>query len=485
VELKETEILRIQPKQNDFVNRVWLSDRARFSFDGYKNQRLTTPYLRTVESTYIPLRWKKVTFVLRDIGKFLIFKQSLVNRALFTKIVSFSQLFSKLAVVCSNSLAINDLFMLNQNCSKLGIKTFGHSGTYAPVSELDSVAFFGCELSVSFLPKTEVCILIGTNPRFEAAVFNIQLRKRFTFGLFKIYSAGVPHSPTFAITFTGVSTSFFIKLGEGSSKLCKEVTTKASAIIAGSNIFKRIDRTVFKIIFASLKKVTNIGSESILKIGFLNREVNAVGAALCGIQAVNKEELNNASVVYLVGEDHNTDTVNSLIADPSKFLVYQGAHNQFFTTFSTLILPTTSLLEASGGFFSFEGRAQKSNRVSNSLGESKSHLDVYTIVSSSLLEVSAGAISINFFTSTFLSTNFANDSLKLFVPQLNDLNTIPTPFIAFSKNVGYTNKQRFVRTPYSASVSDFYLTSALTRASKLMVKCSQTSRFNHKNFIAL
>lgn len=44
VELKETEILRIQPKQNDFVNRVWLSDRGRFSFDGYKNQRLITPF---------------------------------------------------------------------------------------------------------------------------------------------------------------------------------------------------------------------------------------------------------------------------------------------------------------------------------------------------------------------------------------------------------------------------------------------------------
>jgi NADH dehydrogenase/NADH:ubiquinone oxidoreductase subunit G len=142
VELKETEILRIQPKQNDFVNRVWLSDRGRFSFDGYKNQRLTTPFLRTAESTYVPVRWKKVKSVLSDISKFLLLKQSLVNRALLTKVVNFSQLFSKFAVVCSNSLAINDLFVLKQTCSKLGIKTFGHNGTYAPVSELDATVFF-------------------------------------------------------------------------------------------------------------------------------------------------------------------------------------------------------------------------------------------------------------------------------------------------------------------------------------------------------
>jgi NADH dehydrogenase/NADH:ubiquinone oxidoreductase subunit G len=73
VELKETEILRIQPKQNDFVNRVWLSDRGRFSFDGYKNQRLTTPFLRTPELRYVPIRWNKVLLVLKNINKFLIF----------------------------------------------------------------------------------------------------------------------------------------------------------------------------------------------------------------------------------------------------------------------------------------------------------------------------------------------------------------------------------------------------------------------------
>jgi NADH dehydrogenase (ubiquinone) Fe-S protein 1 len=133
VELKETEILRIQPKQNDFVNRVWLSDRGRYSFDGYKNQRLATPFLRSSQYNYIPVGWKKVTSVLKSINKFLLLKQSLTNRALFTKVVTFGQLFSKLAVVCSNSMSTNDLFALKQSCSKLGIQAFGHSGTYAPV----------------------------------------------------------------------------------------------------------------------------------------------------------------------------------------------------------------------------------------------------------------------------------------------------------------------------------------------------------------
>ena len=49
----------------------------------------------------------------------------------------------------------------------------------------------------------------------------------------------------------------------------------------------------------------------------------------------------------------------------------------------------------------------------------------------------------------------------------------------------YTKTQRFARTPYLASVFDFHLVNTVTRASKLMVKCSQASRLNHKNFITL
>jgi len=48
IESKETDILRVLPKQNDLINRVWISDRCRFSFDGYKNQRLNQPFFCSV-----------------------------------------------------------------------------------------------------------------------------------------------------------------------------------------------------------------------------------------------------------------------------------------------------------------------------------------------------------------------------------------------------------------------------------------------------
>ncbi|PCI24064.1 MAG: NADH dehydrogenase (quinone) subunit G [SAR324 cluster bacterium] len=44
VDVKETEILRILPLQNDSLNDEWISDKTRFSFDGFKFQRVGNPF---------------------------------------------------------------------------------------------------------------------------------------------------------------------------------------------------------------------------------------------------------------------------------------------------------------------------------------------------------------------------------------------------------------------------------------------------------
>jgi hypothetical protein len=40
------QVMRIMPRQNDAVNEEWLSDKARFQFDGLKRQRLVVPMVK-------------------------------------------------------------------------------------------------------------------------------------------------------------------------------------------------------------------------------------------------------------------------------------------------------------------------------------------------------------------------------------------------------------------------------------------------------
>ena len=39
----DAQVMRIVPVQNDAVNEEWISDKARFQYDGLKRQRLNVP----------------------------------------------------------------------------------------------------------------------------------------------------------------------------------------------------------------------------------------------------------------------------------------------------------------------------------------------------------------------------------------------------------------------------------------------------------
>jgi len=46
VDARGTEVMRILPRLNEDVNEEWISDKTRFSYDGLKRQRLTSPMIR-------------------------------------------------------------------------------------------------------------------------------------------------------------------------------------------------------------------------------------------------------------------------------------------------------------------------------------------------------------------------------------------------------------------------------------------------------
>lgn len=45
VSLLCAQVMRIVPVQNDAVNEEWISDKARFQYDGLKRQRLNVPLI--------------------------------------------------------------------------------------------------------------------------------------------------------------------------------------------------------------------------------------------------------------------------------------------------------------------------------------------------------------------------------------------------------------------------------------------------------
>jgi NADH-quinone oxidoreductase subunit G len=50
IDAKGREIMRVVPRLNESVNEVWISDKARFSYDGLKKRRLDRPWVRNTKT---------------------------------------------------------------------------------------------------------------------------------------------------------------------------------------------------------------------------------------------------------------------------------------------------------------------------------------------------------------------------------------------------------------------------------------------------
>jgi NADH dehydrogenase/NADH:ubiquinone oxidoreductase subunit G len=57
VDSRGPEVMRVVPRQNDEVNEDWISDKARFQYDGLRRQRLGTPMVRTPEGGLQTTSW--------------------------------------------------------------------------------------------------------------------------------------------------------------------------------------------------------------------------------------------------------------------------------------------------------------------------------------------------------------------------------------------------------------------------------------------
>jgi len=97
--------------------------------------------------------------------------------------------------------------------------------------------------SIQGLDDTDLCLLVGSNIRFEAAVLNIRLRKSYLTGkLIKLGYIGSRIKLTYPITHIGTSLRTFISILEGKHSFCTELrNARKPLVIISSNILGYIN----------------------------------------------------------------------------------------------------------------------------------------------------------------------------------------------------------------------------------------------------
>ena len=175
IDARGSQVLRVLPRLNDAVNEEWISDKTRYAIDGLRRRRLDRPYIGR-RGARAESDWREALDRVAD----------RLNRVPGERI----------AAIAGDLVDVEAMFALKELLGGLGAVSLDCRQDGA---KLDP----GCRAGYLFnttiagIEEADLCLLIGTNPRWEAPLVNARLRKRHLQGGFRVAAIG----PAFDLTY--------------------------------------------------------------------------------------------------------------------------------------------------------------------------------------------------------------------------------------------------------------------------------------------
>ncbi|HET6469356.1 MAG TPA: NADH-quinone oxidoreductase subunit NuoG, partial [Geminicoccaceae bacterium] len=175
VDSRGVAVMRVLPRLHEGVNEEWLSDKSRFAYDGLRKRRLDVPMVK-VDGRLRPTGWREAFALIRD-------RLNGIPGEWIAAIAG--DLADAEAMVALRDLMAR-LGSPNLDCRQDGAKL-----------DPSCRAGYLFNTTIAGIEDADLCLLIGTNPRHEAAVLNARIRKRWLRGGFTVGRIG----PAFPLTY--------------------------------------------------------------------------------------------------------------------------------------------------------------------------------------------------------------------------------------------------------------------------------------------
>ena len=446
IDTRNNEVMRVLPIVNEDINEEWISDKTRFSYDGLKNNRLDTPYIKKNNSleectwdVAINIIKKKIKNLKGDEAAALIGDQ----------------------VDCESIILLKDLFSIinsdNFICSQ-------NNSIYKSIPR----SAYTFNTKIKGIEDSDLCLLIGTNPRTEAAMINARLRKRFVKGDYKIFSIGPNHDLNYEYKNLGNDPSLLVDILNEKHNFSKNLKkSKKPMIIFGDNIFSRNDSsyildiinkisTKFKIIQTKNNKIIWNGLNC---LHYAASRVGALDLKFFSKKKFNLDKLYKLSlskkikVIYLLGTDKID--VKKLT---NSFVIYQGHHGDFGAEYADVILPGSAFTEKNATFINTEGKIQTTYKACNPPGFAKEDWKIIATICKKLSK------NYNYYDINDVRKRLIEENPRVFK---NKNDYIDNFFLNFGK------KGKIIKKGFTNVINDFYLTDPITKSSKVMNNCSR------------
>lgn len=426
VDTKGREVMRFLPLNHDGTNEEWISDKTRFVWDGLRRQRLDRPYIRE-NGKLRPSTWPEA---LNKAATAL--KGAVKPAGLVGDLTSVEAAFALKGLIEGQGGIVE--------CRTDGAKLpSGNRAAYvgtASIEDIDGAA------SIT---------LIGSNPRLEAPVLNARLRKAWTRGA-NVSLIGEAVDLTYDYSHVGTGADAITELlGQDHSV----VMAQPSLIILGQGALTRGDGAAVLAAAQALAARTQSG------LLVLHTAAGRVGAMDVG--ATNPDAMmgvNTADVIYNLGADEIE------IADDA-FVIYQGSHGDRGAHRADVILPGAAYTEEPGLFVNTEGRPQLAARASFAPGDAKENWAILRALSG---EMGAAL--------PYDSIGALRDAIVAGHPHLGDIDVV-------AENAGEALAQdQMEGGTLVSTVTDFYLSNPIARASQLMAELSANAKARNSEAMA-
>lgn len=457
IDTRGSEIMRVLPRLNEHVNEEWISDKSRFSYDGLKRQRLSTPMVRNMEGQLLPVQWDRARAVV---------KNALINLHLDNP-----EGFECHAVI-GPYVDVNSALELRNQFYRWFPTGQIHVQEKPRNIPTDFRHSYMLNTALPMLEEADVALLVGADPRKEAPLLNARLRKAALHRGLSVASVGSPVNLTYPAKQLGNSLKTLSAVADGSHPFSKTLQEADRPVVIVSNrALQREDgQAVFKLV-EDIVRNSGAVYEGWDGLCVLHQGANTVGNLdigfedkYAGLRAVDAGTWSKTKLLFLMG----ADDIDNIDVPEDCFVIYQGHHGDRGAAIANVVLAGAAYTEKDSTYVNTEGRVQASKLAFFPPGLARDDSNVLRdlLGADEDLEI--------------MTRELKSATLELLAPHLRATNSLQeADRVLGTDSVLSEGEARFSATPLQPPVDNFYMTDPITRSSKTMAKCTRVRNTNN------
>ncbi len=342
------EIKRILPRENEDINQEWISDKARFFYDGLTNQRLDKPYIRK-SAKLLATEWD-VAF--NSIAK-------IIKKTNPSDIAAVSGALTDTETMYAAKEFFKSISVKNIDCR--------FNLSQIPTNTPSDWLF---NSSIASIDKIDKLLLIGCDPKREAPVLNSRIRQRWLTGELDILTICTPNDLPYKFKSKGNDISLL-----SSIKFQNEIKNffnkaKYPMVILGDSILSSKQGSNVHKLTKIICQKSHLIREDWNGFNILNKYASRVGGlsvnfvpyqgGLSSIEIKKALKSNKIKILFLIEADDFKIKVKDL---KNTFIIYIGHHGDKYAGISDVVLPTSAFTEKKALFLNLEGRPQFTKKI--------------------------------------------------------------------------------------------------------------------------